>query len=73
MMKVIHLCVHAIKDLTDREYRKIPLTATEQLHNQPQLILYNEGGVISHYIWVVALAHGLDLFLLKESKAKNKK
>lgn len=44
------------------------LTATEQLHDQPQLILYHERGVVRHNIGVVALAHGLNLFLREEKQ-----
>lgn len=39
------------------------LTTTEQLHHQPQLVLHHKGGIVRHNVWVVALAHGLDLFL----------
>lgn len=49
---------------------RLALTTTEQLHDQPQLILYHEGGVVRHDVGVVALAHGLNLFLLEEKKNK---
>lgn len=44
------------------------LTPTEQLHHQPQLILHHKGGIIRHNVWVVALAHSLNLFLHKQIK-----
>ena len=40
-----------------------PLTSTEQLHHQPQLILHHKGGVVGHDVGMVALAHSLDLLL----------
>lgn len=39
------------------------LTAAEQLHDQPQLVLDHEGGEVGHDVGVVALAQGLDLLL----------
>lgn len=42
------------------------LTATEQLHHQPQFILHHKGGIIRHNVGMVALAHSLDLFLQRE-------
>lgn len=47
------------------------LTTTEQLHDQPQLILNHKRGVVRHNVGVVALAHGLNLFLLHERKTKS--
>lgn len=44
------------------------LTTTEQLHHQPQLILHHKGGIIRHNVWMVALAHSLNLFLHTEEK-----
>lgn len=42
------------------------LTTAEQLHHQPQFILHHKGGIIRHNVWMVALAHSLDLFLHRE-------
>lgn len=42
------------------------LTSAEKLHDQPQLIFHHEGGVVRHDVGVVALAHGLNLFLRRE-------
>ena len=47
---------------------RLALTTTEQLHDQPQLVLYHKGGVVRHNVGVVALTHGLNLFLLEENK-----
>lgn len=50
--------------MTEKSLEEI-LTAAEQLHDQPQLILDHKGSVVGYNIGVVALAHGLDLFLFK--------
>lgn len=42
------------------------LTSTEELHDEPEFILHHEGGVVGDNVGVVALAHGLDFFLLRE-------
>lgn len=44
------------------------LTTTEELHDQPQLILDHKRGVVRHNVRVVALAHGLNLFLFQGNK-----
>lgn len=46
------------------------LTSTEELHDEPEFILYHEGGVVGDDVGVAALAHGLDLFLLCVRKKK---
>lgn len=39
------------------------LTSAEEFHDQPQFIFHNKWSVVGHHVWMVALTHGLNLFL----------
>ena len=57
----------SVRALTHDEDSSEP-TSAQKLHDKPKFVLDNKGSVVGDNVWVVTLTHGMDLFLLAETK-----